>query len=111
MEHQNIVKFYGCELLNQFFCMYLEKLDTSLANLLSDNGSFDESTIREYTIQILEGLRFLHEKKIKHLDLKCSNILTNNKSDKIIKLCDFGSAKEFKKGSNQATTSFTSMKN
>lgn len=92
--------------------MYLEKLDTSLANILSDNGYFDEKLIRNYAKQILEGLKFLHDKKIKHLDLKCSNILiNNNKKDDLIKLCDFGSAREFKKGSNQVTTSFTSMKN
>ena len=61
-------------------------------------------------MQILEGLKFLHDKKIKHLDLKCSNILTNNKKTDInLKLCDFGSAREFKKGSNSISTSFTSM--
>lgn len=48
----------------------------------------------------------MHLQRIKHLDLKCSNILTNN--DGIIKLCDFGSAREFKKGSN-GSSSFTSL--
>lgn len=54
---------------------------------------------------------FLHDKKIKHLDLKCSNILLNNNTKELnIKLCDFGSAREFKKGSNSISTSFTSLK-
>jgi len=45
------------------------------------------------------------------LDLKCSNILTNNNENDInIKLCDFGSSIEFKKGSNSISTSFTSLK-
>lgn len=94
--------------------MYLEKLDTSLANVLSDSGHFEEPIVKFYSKQILEGLFFLHEKKIKHLDLKCSNILTNHSKDhqlNTIKLCDFGSSREFKKGSNQISTSFTSMKN
>jgi serine/threonine protein kinase len=88
--------------------MYLEQMETSLANVLSEYGYFDESTIRFYTKQILCGLEYLHSKKIKHLDLKCSNILTNN--DGIVKLCDFGSAREFKKGSNSGSSSFTSLK-
>ena len=83
-------------------------METSLANILSEYGFFEESTIKYYTKQILEGLQYLHDQKIKHLDLKCSNILTNN--DGIVKLCDFGSAREFKKGSNSGSSSFTSLK-
>jgi len=107
-EAANIVKFYGCELLDQFFCIYLEQMETSLANVLSEYGYFDEATIRYYTKQILTGLAYLHDQKIKHLDLKCSNILTNN--DGIVKLCDFGSSREFKKGSSNNSSSFTSLK-
>ena len=106
LEHQNVVKFYGCELLDQFFCIYLEQMETSLANVLSEYGYFPEDTVKYYVKQILSGLNFLHMQRIKHLDLKCSNILTNN--DGIIKLCDFGSAREFKKGSN-GSSSFTSL--
>jgi hypothetical protein len=43
-------------LLDQFFCIYLEKLDTSLANVLSEQGQFDETTVKKYTRQILDGL-------------------------------------------------------
>lgn len=70
----------------------------------------EEDAIKFYTKQILDGLSFLHDQKIKHLDLKCSNILTNHDDADInIKLCDFGSAREFKKGSNQVSSSFTSL--
>lgn len=72
-------------------------METSLANVLSEYGYFEEVNIRFYTKQILSGLAFLHDKKIKHLDLKCSNILTNPEGH--VKLCDFGSSREFKKGS------------
>ena len=81
-------------------------METSLANILSEYGFFEEKQIRYYTKQILRGLVFLHEKKIKHLDLKCSNVLTNN--DGIVKLCDFGSSREFKIGNG--SSSFTSHK-
>ncbi len=87
-------------------------MDSSLANILSEYGYFDEVRINLYTKQILRGLAYLHEQKIKHLDLKCSNILTN--TGEIVKLCDFGSAREFKKGSQNGSqsaisSSFTSL--
>lgn len=41
--------------------------------------------------QILEGLLFLHERNIAHLDLKPQNLLlTSDEPNSDIKLCDFG---------------------
>lgn len=48
LEHNNIIKFFGCELLGQFFCIYLEQMQSSLANILSEYGYFSETSIRYY---------------------------------------------------------------
>ena len=45
--------------------------------------------ISDITKQLLNGLFFLHKKKIIHRDIKPRNILLNYK-DKVMKICDFG---------------------
>lgn len=49
----------------------------SLRQILDRFGQFDETLVRIYTIQVMEGLRYLHKKEIIHRDLKCANILVN----------------------------------
>lgn len=44
--------------------------------------------LRKYTRQILEGLRYLHDRGTVHGDIKCLNMLLDHKGN--IKLSDFG---------------------
>ena len=60
LNHPNILQFHGCELLDQYFCLYLEQCQSSLANVLSEYGPFPEEKVCLYTWQILQGLSFLH---------------------------------------------------
>lgn len=62
----------------------------SLSEKLDLLGKLDISNCLRYLVQILEGVKFLHNLKIYHSDLKPDNILITANGD--IKICDFGLA-------------------
>lgn len=87
--HKNIIKYIGTDQIINVPFIYLEYISGgNLKHLVDLYGPLNECLIRHYLIQILEGLAYLHSKKIMHRDIKCSNILVND--DGIIKICDFG---------------------
>lgn len=61
--------------------------------------NFDEQETRRLLRQILEGVLFLHEHSIVHLDIKPQNILLTGTGPKSnIKLCDLGFARPINSG-------------
>ena len=49
-------------------------LQSKIIKMRNEGGFFKESLIWEYSIQMIEGLKALHDKKIMHRDLKSANI-------------------------------------
>lgn len=54
---------------------------------------YSEDDVVAYLVQILQGVEYLHSRRILHLDLKPDNILVTNLN--AIKIVDFGSAQSF----------------
>ena len=61
-------------------------------NYVKNSGPFPESIARYYFMQILDGVRHIHEKGFCHRDLKLENMMLDNLFD--IKIIDFGMAKK-----------------
>ncbi|XP_057972842.1 cyclin-dependent kinase G-2-like [Malania oleifera] len=54
---------------------------------------FSTSEVKCLMLQLLEGVKYLHDNWVIHRDLKTSNILLNNKGE--LKICDFGLSRQY----------------
>nr|CAD1844757.1 unnamed protein product [Ananas comosus var. bracteatus] len=92
LRHQNIVQYYGSEMIDDKLYIYLEYVSGgSIHRLLQEYGQFGEPVLRSYTQQILSGLAYLHGKNTVHRDIKGANLLVDPNGR--VKLADFGMAK------------------
>ncbi|KAK9451705.1 uncharacterized protein V1518DRAFT_409305 [Limtongia smithiae] len=110
LSHPNIVQYYGVEVHREKVFIFMEYCQGgSLGSLLEHGRIEDESVIQVYTLQMLEGLAYLHEAGIVHRDIKPENILLDHMG--VIKFVDFGAAKVIaKKGMTRAdATAKTNM--
>ena len=62
------------------FYLVFEYMDHDLMGLLESGlVHFDENHIKSFMRQLMEGLDYCHKKNFLHRDIKCSNILLNNR--------------------------------
>ena len=97
--------------------MYMVTLymDHDLSGLLENPAvHITEAQIKCYMLQLLEGVRYLHEMQILHRDMKAANILINNKG--ILQIADFGLARPYDDappvagcGGGEGTRSYTTL--
>ncbi|ANZ73635.1 BA75_00786T0 [Komagataella pastoris] len=92
LSHPNIVQYFGVEVHRDRVYIFMEYCEGgSLAGLLEHGRIEDEMVIQVYTLQMLEGVAYLHKSGIVHRDIKPENVLLDHMG--VIKFVDFGAAK------------------
>ncbi|XP_023572933.1 inactive serine/threonine-protein kinase PLK5 isoform X3 [Octodon degus] len=91
LRHRNIVAFHGHFADRDHVYMVLEYCGRqSLAHVLKARQTLTEPEVRYYLRGVISGLRYLHQRRIVHRDLKLSNFFLNNNME--VKIGDLGLA-------------------
>lgn len=94
LRHNNIIKVINCYTLpNMQVVLVMEYLQGGdLVDYLQEKGKLSEEEAKVIFKQIADAIRYCHEKRLIHRDLKLENILLTSKHEKQIKIIDFGIA-------------------
>ncbi|XP_065589618.1 death-associated protein kinase 2 isoform X3 [Cyrtonyx montezumae] len=100
-QHANIIKLHDIYENKTDVVLILELVSGGeLFDFLAQKESLSEEEATRFIKQILDGVNYLHSKKIAHFDLKPENIMLLDKNIPIphIKLIDFGLAHKIEDG-------------
>ncbi|CAN1221090.1 Cyclin-dependent kinase G-2 [Linum grandiflorum] len=74
--------------------MVMEYMEHDLKELMKlMKQPFNTSEVKCLMLQLLAGVKYLHENWVIHRDLKTSNLLLNNQGE--LKICDFGMSRRY----------------
>ncbi|XP_077211932.1 cyclin-dependent kinase G-2-like isoform X2 [Tasmannia lanceolata] len=74
--------------------MVMEYMEHDLKGLMEMmKQPFHPSQVKCLMLQLLEGVKYLHDNWVLHRDLKTSNLLLNNSGE--LKICDFGLSRQY----------------
>ncbi|NWR11970.1 M3K19 kinase, partial [Paradoxornis webbianus] len=92
LKHVNIVTYLGTCLEDNILSIFMEFVPGgSISSILNRFGPLPEAVLCKYTVQILQGVAYLHDNCVVHRDIKGSNVMLMPTG--VIKLIDFGCAR------------------
>ena len=104
LDHPNIIRIFDVFTENNTAYYVMEYIEgKSLNELVKESGALPEAVAIEYVRQIGEGLAYVHDHNINHLDIKPGNILVR-KSDNRPILIDFGMSKQYDESGDQTSS-------
>lgn len=97
LEHRNIVRFFDMiDTLTTTYVIMEYVAGQDLEKNLRARGRLKEEDARHVFQQVVSAVRFLHQRKIAHRDIKLENIMVDEAGN--AKLCDFGFAIKITEG-------------
>lgn len=103
LEHQNIATVYSVGELNSLCYIAMQHVKgISLADHITKNGTLNHTKALNILKQTARAVSFAHKQGIVHRDLKPGNIMLT--TDGVVKVLDFGLAKELKSDSKMTET-------
>ena len=89
LRHPNIVRLYSYFYDAHNVYLALEYCaGGELWDVLNEEGSFAETRVAKYALQLTSALTYIHAKNVIHRDIKPENLLLDCADN--LKLCDFG---------------------
>lgn len=96
MDHSNVIQYYDSYLKDGTFHIVMEcAVSGNLHEYISHNAPIylPREFVMSVFCQILNGLNYIHAKKVIHRDLKCENIFLTGVHEDVVKIGDFGISK------------------
>ncbi|KAM6958556.1 LOW QUALITY PROTEIN: striated muscle preferentially expressed protein kinase-like [Tautogolabrus adspersus] len=97
LDNERILYFHDAFEKKNVVVLITELCHEELLERMAKKTTVKEVEIRSSVQQVLEGLRYLHQKDIAHLDIKPENILMASPGSDQIRICDFGNAIKLEK--------------
>ncbi|CAF3753055.1 unnamed protein product [Adineta steineri] len=95
--HPNIITVHDVFENKHEIILVLELVSAGeLFHYIAEKDALNEEEAAKFILQILEGVRHMHEKNIVHLDLKPENIMLLEKNKTQIKIIDFGISRKLR---------------
>ncbi|XP_053691737.1 testis-specific serine/threonine-protein kinase 3-like [Sabethes cyaneus] len=92
LRHANLIRFYECiETTMRFYIVMQCAENGSLLQLIRKEKMLPEVRAKLFFNQLLNAVEYIHRKGVVHRDIKCENIVFDEKFD--LKLIDFGFAR------------------
>jgi NIMA (never in mitosis gene a)-related kinase len=91
LKHSNIIRYYGHSVTDgklRILMEYADAGDLARAITTRQNAKWSEETVTDYFVQMCLAVKYIHDRKIVHRDIKPGNFFLT--SDKVVKLGDFG---------------------